>query len=41
MVSTATIVSPTACVRILDELECYLTDQEIGDVNDLAGALKV
>lgn len=41
MVGTATIVSPTACVRILDELERYLIEQEIGDVNELVGALKV
>ena len=41
MVGTATVVSPTACVRILDELERYLIEQEIGDVNELVGALKV
>jgi dihydroorotate dehydrogenase (NAD+) catalytic subunit len=41
MVGTATIVSPDACVRIVDGLERYLSQQGIGDVNALVGALKV
>ncbi|MFZ5973870.1 MAG: dihydroorotate dehydrogenase [Bacillota bacterium] len=41
MVGTANIVSPTACVRILSELERYLMEQGISDINALVGALKV
>ncbi len=40
MVGTATVVSPTACVHIVAELERYLKEQGIGDVNALVGALK-
>ncbi|MEG2204545.1 MAG: dihydroorotate dehydrogenase [Oscillospiraceae bacterium] len=38
-VGTANLADPFACPRILAELEEYLNEQRIGDVNELIGAL--
>lgn len=38
-VGTANLTDPMACIRILEELEAYLQQNGIDDVNDLVGAL--
>lgn len=36
-VGTATLVDPTATIRIISELEEYLAEKEISDINDIIG----
>jgi dihydroorotate dehydrogenase (NAD+) catalytic subunit len=39
MVGTANLIAPTASVRIRDELEKYLIDNGINDINELVGGV--
>ncbi len=41
MVGTANLISPTACVDIVSQLEAYLVKQGVFDVNEIVGALKI
>ena len=40
-VGTANIMNPMAMPQIIDELENYLTEMKIDDINSLVGALKI
>jgi len=40
-VGTANIMNPMAMPQIIDELENYLTEMQIDDINSLVGALKI
>jgi dihydroorotate dehydrogenase (NAD+) catalytic subunit len=39
-VGTANFINPTATIQVLEELEKYLVDQNIADVNELIGIVK-
>ena len=38
-VGTATFISPTAMVRIIDELACYLEESGLSSVDGLIGSI--
>ena len=41
MVGTASIADPFACVRIVDELESFLREQNVSTARELIGALEM